>query len=403
MGEYQGAAPRGLRVVILDHTGDVGGAELALIRLLDQLDRLDGEVSVHTILFSDGPLAERLASTGHDVEVRALGPRIASADRQASGGTRLTAFINTLRVLPYAIGLGLHLRRLAPDLIHTTSPKADLIGLVAGRLAGRPVVWHIHDRITPDYLPRPMVQLFRSLARWAPSRVIVNSTGTAATLPGAKGLAIAYPGYGPDQVGPSPEHRTAPTPPVVGILGRLSPTKGQSEFVRAAALVTARHPGTRFRIVGAPLFGQEAYEAQVRAEAAALGIADAVEFTGFVADPAAELDRMTVCVHASGQPEPFGQVIVEAMIRGVPVVATEGGGVTEIVRPDPSAEPYGHLVPPHDVAALADAISDVLADPATAQRRARAAWCSAQERFSIADTAQVVAAVWHDAARHRPS
>lgn len=394
MGDRQDPGD-GLRVVVLDHTGAVGGAELALIRLLDHLD---DDIRVHTILFSDGPLAELMTEAGHDVEVWPLDPRIAAADRRASGGTRLTALVNALRVLPYAVRLGGHLRRLAPDVIHTTSLKADLIGLVAGRVARRPVVWHIHDRISPDYLPAPMVQLLRGLARWAPSRVIVNSAGTAATLPNAKGLAIAYPGFSPVQLGPSPVTRDSPCPPVVGIVGRISPTKGQLEFVRAAAMVLDRHPEVRFLVVGAPLFGEDSYDAEVRAEVEALGLADAVVFTGFLADPTVELDRMSVCVHASGQPEPFGQVIVEAMARGVPVVATRGGGVTEIVQPTPQSEPLGWLVPGHDVAALAEAIITVLERPDLARPRALAAWCSVQERFSITRTADAVQAVWRTAA-----
>ncbi len=386
-----------LRVVVLDHTGAVGGAELALIRLLDHLD---ADIRVRTILFGDGPLAEAIAATGHEVEVRPLDPRVADADRHVAG-SGFSALVNAVRVLPYAARLGGHLRRLAPDLIHTTSLKADLIGLIAGRVAGRPVVWHIHDRISSDYLPAPMVQLLRWLARWAPTRVIVNSAGTAATLPNARGLTIAYPGFSPRQLGPSPIARDSPRPPVVGIVGRISPTKGQLEFVRAAATVLARHPEARFRVVGAPLFGEDAYEAQVRAEVEALGLADAVDFVGFVEDTTVELDRMSVCVHASSQPEPFGQVIVEAMARGVPVVATRGGGVTEIVQPDPDVEPLGWLVPPHDVAALAEAINTVLEHPEVTRPRALAAWWSVQERFAITGTAAAVQAVWRDTAGRR--
>lgn len=385
-----------LRIVVLDHTGAVGGAELALLRLLDHID---ADISVRTILFSDGPLARAIADAGHDVEVFPLSPQIAAAGREASGGTRITALVNAIRVLPYAVRLGLHLRRLDPDLIHTTSLKADLIGLVAARVAGRPMVWHIHDRISPDYLPMPLVTLVRRLARWAPSRVIVNSAGTAVTLPKAKGLTIAYPGFSPAQLGPSPHNRARPEPPVIGIVGRISPTKGQLSFVRAAAVVQARHPGARFRIVGAPLFGEDAYEARVKAEVEKLGMTDAVEFTGFLEDPTAELDRMSVCVHASGQPEPFGQVIVEAMARGVPVVATRGGGVTEIVHPSPEIEPFGWLVPRDDVDALAEAIIAVLDQPEVALSRALAAWREVQERFSIIRTADAIQTVWRDAAR----
>lgn len=384
------AASAPLRVVILDHTAALGGAELALLRLVNHLPSSD--IALCTILFSDGPLVERLRGDGHQVEVLPLRASLADAPRHEAGGSLATAVGNALALLPFVLRLGRRLRALSPDVIHTTSLKADLIGVPASWIARRPLVWHIHDRVSPDYLPMLMVRLIRFLARRAPRHVIVNSKATAATLAGVAHLTIAYPGFSADQVGPA--ERTAPSSPVVGILGRISPTKGQLEFVRAAARVLRTHPQARFRIIGAPLFGEEAYAAQVRDEVEALGIGGQVEFTGFVDDPAAALDELTVCVHASGQPEPFGQVIVEAMIRGVPVIATRGGGVTEIVQPDPESEPLGWLVPPHDVIALADAVVEALNNPALAEQRAQAALLSALERFPVEKTAAVVSAVW---------
>ncbi|WP_427385623.1 glycosyltransferase [Janibacter sp. G56] len=162
---------------------------------------------------------------------------------------------------------------------------------------------------------------------------MANSHATAATLPGARGLVVAHPGLAPEQLAPAPRPR--PERPVVGLLGRISPTKGQLEFVQAAALVAPRHPEATFRIVGAPMFGHEAHEALVRAEIDRLGLTGRVELTGFASDPAAELDAMTVAVHASPTPEPYGQVVAEAMARGVPVVATAAGGVPEIVDGGP--------------------------------------------------------------------
>lgn len=387
-----------LRVAVLDHTASLGGAELALLRLLNHL-RLPG-LEVRTILFAQGPLADRLRQCGQSVEILLLSPDLAGADRHSAGRSALTAARNAVSVVPFVLRLGRHLRRLQPDVIYTTSLKADLIGVPVSWVANRPLVWHVHDRISPDYLPTVMVRLIRFLARRVPRHVIVNSQATASTLPGVPRLSIAYPGFDADQVGPAPDDRAKARDEVVGIIGRISPTKGQREFVRAAARVLQQRPGVRFRIIGAPLFGEDEYAEAVRREVDALGIAEAVEFTGFVDDPSAALDALTLCVHASGTPEPFGQVIVEAMIRGVPVVATTGGGVTEIVQPDPDEEPLGWLVPPGDVDALAHAILDALGDPERARRRAQAAWRSAQDRFPVEETARVVADVWHATAGH---
>jgi len=394
-----------VRVAVLDHTAALGGAELALVRLLDALD--PGEVQVTTVLFADGPLRGLLEDHGHAVTVLPLDQRLATAERHAVGASLVTSARAAIAVLPFVWRLARTLRLLDVDLIHTTSLKADLIGVPASILARRPLVWHVHDRISPDYLPRPMATLIRALARVAPRHVLVNSRATAATLPRLRHRTLAYPGLAPGQIRPTPPLPTAPghphprQHPVVGILGRISPTKGQLVLVRAAALVHESHPDVRFRIIGAALFTEHAYERRVQEEIATLGLSKAVEMVGFAPDPTTELDALDLCVHASSNPEPFGQVVAEAMARGIPVVATRGGGVTEIVQPPDAAAALGWVVPPDDPHALARAIREVLDNPEESARRASEAWASVQYRFPIARTARTVTQVWRSAARVR--
>ncbi len=384
-----------MRVVILDHTGALGGAELALVRLLGALDP---EIETRTILMSAGPLVDELRSHGHIVDVVPAGSWT-GATRHELGGSRLSAAFSALAVLPYSFRLARTLRRMKPDLLCTASLKADLIGVVSARLAGVPLVWHVHDRIADDYLPKPLVGAVRRLARWIPAAVVANSLATAATLPGARNLAVVAPGFAPEQVRHGQREPGDDGHPVVGLIGRISPTKGQMEFVRAAAIVRQAHPGATFRIVGEVAFAEAEYEAAVRAKVEELGLTDAVRFTGRVDTPDAELDAMALCVHASPVPEPFGQVIVEAMIRRVPVIATRAGGATEILEPVTGEEPLGRLVEPGDHEDLARAIIDLLDDPVGAAARAERAWESATVRFPIERSARQVTAVWSSVAR----
>lgn len=382
-------------VVVLDHTAARGGAELALVRLLNAMPP---EWAVRVILFSEGPLKDDLRAAGHTVEVLPMAGDLAATGRHEAG-RGIGTLSRTFRSIGFALRVARRLRTLRPALVYTTSLKADLVGAVAAPLSRTPLVWHIHDRIASDYLPGIAVRLIRALAKRVPRRVIANSLATAATLPGVDAV-VAYPGFGPEQVGPHPENRARPEVPTVGIIGRVSPTKGQLVFVRAAARVREEFPDARFLIVGAAVFGEETYERTVRDEVARLGLVDVVEFTGFVTDPREVLDTLSVCVHTSPTPEPFGQVIVEAMIRGVPVVATRGGGVEEIVAPG-EGPALGWLVEPSDVAGLADAIGTALRDPDEAQRRASAAWESATRRFPVTETARVVSEVWRHLVRGR--
>lgn len=394
-----GAAPRPVRVAVLDHTAQLGGAELALLRTVRALDPAAVEVTV--VLFADGPLAGRLRDAGVAVRVLPLDPRIAQTDRAAAGRSAVGAARSAAATLPFVARLARLLRDLQPDVVHTTSLKADVIGLPAARLARRPLVWHVHDRIAEDYLPAPVARALRMLARRGPRHVVVNSRATAATLlPLPRGWTLAYPGLAPEQVAADPAGRPAPATPVIGLVGRVSPTKGQREFVAAAALLAERFPDARFRVVGAALFEEQAYEAELRAQVAALGLADRVELTGWAADPVGEIDRLSVLVHASPVPEPFGQVVVEGMARGVPVVATAGGGVDEIAVAD-DGTPRCLVVPPRDVPALAEAVARVLDRPEEAAARADRAWKDVQADYAVARTAERLTAVWRRASRAR--
>lgn len=180
------------------------------------------------------------------------------------------------------------------------------------------------------------------------------------------------------------------------MLGRISPTKGQREAIRALSILRKRVPTARLRIVGTALFGEELYERECRDLAGRLGLTDAVEFAGHSPDPREDLDRATALVHASPIPEPFGQVVTEAMARRVPVVATDAGGVRELLCMD--GQELGHLVIPSDPSALAEALSDVLARPNHAAAQANQAYDAALQHFTIERTVQVVSSAWEGAA-----
>ena len=382
-----------MRVAILDHTAELGGAELALLRLLDAVDRARVEPVV--VLFSSGPLEERLRDAGHRVVVLPLDPTVRDLGRAAGlqgvvrGAAAASAFLGRLVAT---------LRRLDVDVVHTTSLKADLLAVPVAVLLRKPLVWHVHDRIAEDYLPSRTVRLVRALARSVPRAVVVNSEATATTLPGARGVVVAHPGLAVDQLAATA--RTAPPEgdPVVGMLGRLSPTKGQLVLVRAARHVVDVRPTTRFRLVGSAAFGAADYERELRSEIGRLGLEADIDLVGFVDDPRGELEAMSVCVHASTVPEPFGQVVTEAMGWGVPVVATRGGGVDEIVRTSPRGSETGLLVDAGDDQALALAVLDVIDRPAEALARASRALADVADRFGIERAAETVTRVWEEAA-----
>jgi len=346
--------PPRLRVVYLDHCAKLSGAEIALLNLLPALVDVDS----HVILGEDGPLVSELVGRGVSVEVLPLADaaRNVTRDRVRPGFLPARGIVTTIR---YVLRLARRLRRLRPDLVHTNSLKAALYGGAAARLAGVPVVWHVHDRIAPDYLPGAAVTLVRLMALAMPRRIVANSRSTLETLgrAGRHAVVIAYP-LRPGLTGGASSSDRGDGPVRIGMIGRLSPWKGQHVFLDAFA--RAFPDGTEeAAIVGGALFGEHDYADGLVRQAASLGLDGRLEFRGFCDDVVAELHRMDIVVHASTVPEPFGQVITEAMGAGVPIVAAGAGGPAETIQHGLT----GLLCPPGDVEALAATLRQLSDDP----------------------------------------
>ena len=375
------------RILFVDHTAQMSGGEIALLNLVRHLDRTRYEPVV--LLLADGPLRGELAAAGVDVHVVPLGDRAGSVRKETLGLSALLRVGSIGRLLAFAWRTADVVRRLRVDLVHTNSLKADVVGGLAGRWAGRPVLWHVRDRIADDYLPRPAVAAFRWMAGWLPTAILANSAATLATVPSKRPSRVVHDGLPDgdwDRPRPSGPRRR------VGLVGRLTRWKGQHVFLAAAAEIARRFPDARFLLVGSAMFGEAAYERELREQVAALGLCDVVEFAGFRPDVAAVLADLDVLVHASVTPEPFGQVIVEGMAAGLPVVATAAGGPTEIVVDGVT----GRLVPPGDAAAMAAAVCDLLADPAGAAAMGSVGRRRVADRFTMERTAAGVQAFYDD-------
>lgn len=375
------------RVVFVDHVPVLSGAELALCALLAKLDRSRWQPRV--ILAAAGPFEERLRMAGIPVEVLPM-PETLLGRRPLQRG----AFLNPLRDasgIAYVAGLARRLRGQA-DLVHANSLRACILAGAAAGLAGLPNVWQIHSVVAPPMIPPQAARILRFLAGHMPRQVIFNSQVAASCFdlpkdrvtvvpPGVDGT-LFHPGDHP------PRKLTR-----VGMIARLAPLKGQHVFVAAAQRLAMTHPEMEFVIAGTPLFGEKDYAWRVRTQAAAAPHGDRIRFLGFVEDVPALLRDLDVVVHASTLPDAFGQVIVEAMLSGRPVVATDIGGAAEMIEDRVT----GRLVSPGDPAALATAIAEVVDGKTAAAAMARKARALALDRFDVRCTTQAIEAVYERA------
>ncbi len=149
-------------------------------------------------------------------------------------------------------------------------------------------------------------------------------------------------------------------PGLVAAAGRLVPAKGHDVLLRAFARLAADRPATRLAI-----YGEGPERARLAALTAEFGLAGRVTLAGHVDDLPAALAHAEVFALASRR-EGFGNVVVEALAAGTPVVATRCAGPSRILADGR----FGRLVPPDDPAALADALAALLDDPAVRARLA---------------------------------
>jgi len=388
-------------ILYLDHTAKMGGGEIALLNLVMALNPALYRPLV--VLAEDGPLAAKLQAAGIDTTILPLDSTLRETRKDSLGVGSLLRLAQVKQLLAYSRELARWARAHSVDLIHTNSLKSDVYGGVAGRLARIPVLWHVRDNINSEYLPGPVAAGFRLLSRLLPQVVVTNSQSTlnqlwpkrpktGAVVYSGVPMEIVHDGYVElgDVLGPPEGGAESGRPPVIALIGRIAEWKGQHVFLRAAAALRARYPEARFWIIGAPLFGEFEYERALHTMAEQLRVTDTVSFLGFRDDVAQLMSQIDIVVHASTLGEPFGQVVIEGMAAGKPLVATDGGALPEIVIPGET----GYLVPMGSAEDMALAISRLLADPAQARAMGQAGKKRVERLFTISHTARKMESVY---------
>lgn len=339
------------RVMFVGHSAKASGGEIALARLIAALG---GLIEPLVVLAEDGPMVERLRAQGVPVLVEPLSPIVRELHKDALINP-LVALRYALTVIRYANDIRRLIRIHQIDIVHANTLKAGIYGCLAALAAGVPSIWHLRDRLSYDYLPRLAVVGMRMALALLPTTVVCNSRATLATVArkrkrkrwrrSASGPVVIYDVLDYPMTrrpsGEADEFR-------VGMVGRLAPWKGQVVALRAFARAQLRQP-SRLIFVGSAIFGEAEYEATLREAIDDLNLTEQVDLVGFVEDVFPVLQTFDVMVHASTIPEPFGQVIVEALAAGVPVVAASSGGPAEIL----TDRVNGLLYEPGDEASLA--------------------------------------------------
>jgi len=316
----------------------------------------------------EGPLCDQLRQNGADV---AIHPALTIVTR-AGPGTVAGRILRLARLPFSALWLAAFIRRTRPEVVHSNT-AVILSAALAAKLTGTPHVWHIREFFFEFGSLWKLYQRYIARLSW---KIVCVSSAVAdqfdETIKREK-TCVIYDGIPEPPVeslsvvqdfrrrfGIGAENRG-----VAGVIGRIKfGRKGQETFVRAAALLRPRFPHARFIITGSPFPGNEQHLERLQVLIRELGVEDNVIFTGEMDDVGPVYASLDVLVLSSGLPEPFGLVLIEAMARRVPVIATRAGGPGEITD-DGRA---GILVAPNDPQDMADAIGRVFEDTEAARR-----------------------------------
>lgn len=277
-----------------------------------------------------------------------------------------------------------------PDIIQVHNTKSRLFLRLLGAwrmMAERPVIDFFHGETWEDAKQRLYNRLDRFL--FSRSRQIVCVAHFQKKMLTSRGIdperiTVVHNGIVAEQVQNAP---AAPPPSgkrVILSVGRLSPEKGHLLLIEAFAALAAAHPDTTLVLVGDGIEKEK-----IKRSVGEKKLEDRVELVGYQPDPTPFYHRAHLFVLPSLS-EGLPNVLLEASCHGLPVIAFDSGGVTEVIRNGQE----GRVVPEKTVTALARALDELLRDPAAAGKMARQAQERVQHSFSMAARARAMLACY---------
>lgn len=369
--------PAGTRVAFLTHYTELYGANLSLLNLIHGLGRYG--VRAHVVCPEPGELLAELDRRGVPAAVVPFEWWVSTRRTPGGGAARLVRTVRAIRPLAARIsGWGC-------DLVYSNS-SVFAAGAIAAAELGLPHVWHLREFGRRDYDLRPDLgtRLSRLVFRTADATVFVSRALRLAFLGKSvpANAHVVYNGVAPeaafdDRRRAAEALRGRTRPFTFALVGRFRESKGQDVAVRALASLAGRFPSARLLLVGgAGGTGDQEYFDQCRALASELGVAERVEFWGYVPDP----ERAFLAADAAlmcSRSEAMGRVTAEAMSACRPVIGFDAGGTSELIEDGRTGLLYRG-----GRDALAACMARYAADPEEARRHGEAGWHEARRRHS---------------------
>lgn len=365
------------KTLFLTHVGAAGGAEFKMLSICPHIS------GAEVMTFQQGDLIDRFALLNIPVTVCEMPQDMEQVRRENGLASIVKAVPAVLRMIR---NVARHCRKY--DVLVPMSQKSFMIASLAKPFVRKPIIWYMNDLINGQHFSRVLMRILILISRFSANHIIFNSQASWENWVAAggreKNTSISFSGIDVDAFDEQlrdkekrqelKKHFSPDEKPLIGIFGRLSPWKGQDVFLHALAKIDS----ARGVIVGDALFGETQFVENLEKLSIQLGVNERVTFAGHRDDIANVMAACDAVVHCSTAPEPFGRVIVEAMLARTPVIASNAGGAKEIVIHGET----GLLTEPGDEQQLGAAIESYLNNPEWAQKLAESGRERAEKCFS---------------------
>lgn len=371
-------------IALVDVSSKMAGVEFSTLYLAQHLDR--DRFRVVVICPEEGDLPERCRAAGVDVVIMpspCFMPTSIEIGRIRIPNPFSWA-IDALRLIKLARRHAALYRQLDAALICTKGIFAHLYGTLAARIARCPVVIHMQD-----LLANPLYIVFFGMFARLAQRVIADGTpiyNQLAPFVGAERVDLIYNGVDLEQFSTAVSGESVRAEwgidadtVLIGNVARLTSWKGQDVLLKAFIRLAPDYPKAKLVLVGSPVFHGDAFEADLRRTAAESGFSDRIIFAGFRWDLPKVLAALDLFVYPSIRKDTSPLSLVSAMASGIPIVASDVGGVAELMT-------HNHdslIVAASDVNDLVKALRRLLDDPGLRKSLGAAARRTAEDSLSL--------------------
>ena len=363
-------------ILVVHQSAELYGSDKTLLLLLSKLDK--DKVTAVVILPSQGPLKNELEKTGIVVEVAPVGKVYRSMFTPKNLYLFMKGIKKALNVMD-KLDKTYHF-----DMVYSNT-LAVLAGMFYARKKKLKHVWHVHEIITK---PNFIANIFPKLLNRYATTVICNSHATKDNLTKRvktleKKCIVVHNGLEPEpEVGGNRAAKDlfgfGKDDIIVTLLGRIGWFKGH-KWLLSTYIEYLKNSDIRIMIVGSPVPGQEYYQDELEQMINTNQLHNTIKIIPFTTKLKEIWDITDIGIVPSTEAEPFGLVAIEAMLEKKPVVASNHGGLKEIVVNNIT----GFLIEPHNNKDLAEAILKLAKDPELRQKYGEAGYKRAREKFSL--------------------